>query len=340
MNRECVIYEKNRTYGNRLMSAMSKRAAMRFKVQMFTDREQFESYIKNNEPDVLLTGEESYYADIRKLYSGRIILLMDEYADSNSIKEVYGQDIIGVCRYQSSDTLYKEVIKEGKLLRKKQQASVDTIAVYSPVHAEPKSAFVLNLGKVLGEKCKVLYLNLEEFSGLDEILPDMEKGTLSDAIYYYRQGKSTAIEKIKETISTAAGFDYIAPVKCAEDISGIEPEEMLDFIGCIGKELAYDVIILDISEAVRDKWKILENASRFYMPIKDDYMSARKIAQFETYYGGTGKEEILDNTVKVRLPEGEGNINPDFWDKLQAGGMYRYVKKLTEQWEASVGGNK
>lgn len=340
MNRECVIYEKNRTYGNRLMSAMSKRAAMRFKVQMFTDREQFENYIKNNEPDVLLTGEESYYGEIKRLYSGRIIVLMDEHADCGSIKDIYGQDVVGVYRYQSGDLLYKEVIKEGKLVRKKEQSSVNTIAVYSPVYAEPKSAFVLNLGKVLGEKYKVLYLNLEEFSGLDEVLPDMEKGTLSDAIYYYRQGKSAAIEKIKEIISTEAGFDYIAPVKCAEDISQIESEEMLDFIDCIGKELAYDIIILDISEAVRDKWKILESVSRFYMPIKDDYMSSRKIAQFETYYGCTGKEEILDNTVKIRLPEGEENINPHFWDKLQAGGMYRYVKKLTEQWEASVGGNK
>lgn len=340
MNRECVIYEKNRTYGNRLMSVLSKRAAMRFRVQMFTDREQFESYIKNNEPDVLLTGEESYYGDIKKIYSGRIIVLMEEYADSDSIKDIYGQDAIGVYRYQSSDLLYKEVIKGGKLIRKKARASVDTIAVYSPVYAEPKSAFVMNLGKVLGEKYKVLYLNFEEFSGLDEILPDMEKGTLSDAIYYYRQGKNTAIEKIRETISTVAGFDYIAPVKCAEDISGIETEEMLDFIDCIGRELAYEVIILDISEAVRDKWKILESSGCFYMPIKDDYMSVKKIAQFETYYGCTGREEILDNTVKIRLPEGEGNINPDFWDKLKAGGMYRYVKKLAEQWEASVGGNK
>ncbi len=340
MNRECVIYEKNMEYGNRLMSAISKRAAMRFKVQMFTDREQFEGYIKNNEPDMLLTGEESYYDDIREMYSGRIIVLVDEQADSSCINEIYGQDVIGVYRYQSSDMLYKEVIKEGRLVRKKEQTSANTIAVYSPVYAEPKSAFVLNLGKVLGEKYKVLYLNLEEFSGLGEILPDMEKGTLSDAMYYYRQGKSAAIEKIKGTIGTTAGFDYIAPVKCAEDISGIEPEEMLDFIGCIGNELAYDVIILDISEAVHDKWKILENVSQFYMPIKDDYISARKIEQFETYYGGTGKEAILDNTVKVRLPEGEENVNPDFWDKLQAGGMYRYVKKLTEQWEASVGGNK
>lgn len=340
MNRECVIYEKNRTYGNRLMSAVSKRAAMRFKVQMFTDREQLESYIKSNEPDVLLTVEESYYGDIRKLYSGRIIVLMDEHIDSSGIEELYGQDVVGVYRYQNSDMLYKEIIKEGQLVRKKEQAFVNTIAVYSPVYAEPKSAFILSLCKALGEKYNVLYMNFEEFSALDDILPDMEKGNLSDALYYYRQGKRTAVEKIKEIIGTTAGFDYIAPVKCAEDIGGTEADEMLDFIDCIGRELAYDVIVLDISEAVRDKWKILENVSCFYMPVKDDYVSARKIAQFETYYGGTGREEILDNAVKLRLPEGEGSIRPDFWDRLQAGGMYRYVKKLAEQWEASVGGNK
>ncbi len=340
MNRECVIYEKNRIYGSRLMTAMTKRAAMRFKVQMFTDREQFEGYIRNNKPDVLLTGEESYYDDIRKLYAGRIIVLVDEYADNNSIEESYGQNVVGVYRYQSSDMLYKEVIKEGQLVRKKESSQINTIVVYSPVYAEPKVAFVLNLAKVFGERYKVLYLNLEEFSGLDEILADMGKGTLSDALYYYRQGKGAAVDKIKETINTVAGFDYIAPMKCADDVSSIEPEEILDFIDCIGKASAYDIIILDISEAVRDKWKILESVSCSYMPVRDDYISARKIAQFETYYGGTGKEGILDNTIKIRLPEGEGSVNADFWDKLQTGGMYRYVKKLTEQWEASVGGDK
>lgn len=340
MSRECVIYEKNRIYGGRLMTAIEKRAAMRFKVQMFTDREQFEGYIRNNTPDVLLTGEESYYDDIRKLYAGRVIVLVDEYADNNNMEERYGHDVVGVYRYQNSDMLYKELIKAGQLVRKKETALINTIVVYSPVYAEPKAAFVLNLAKVFGERYKVLYLNLEEFSGLDEILSDMGNGTLSDAIYYYQQGKGTAIDKIRETINTVAGFDYIAPVKCAEDVSGIEPEEMLDFIDCIGKALAYDIIILDISEAVRDKWKILENVSCYYMPVKDDYISARKIAQFDTYYGGTGKEGILDNTIKVRLPEGEGRVNADFWDKLQTGGMYRYVKKLTEQWEASVGGDK
>jgi len=340
VNRECVIYEKDRVYGSRLMTAITKRAAMRFKVQMFTEREQLESYIRNNKPDVLLTGEESYYDDIRKFYSGRIIVLVDEYEDNTCIEESYGQNVVGVYRYQSSDMIYKEVIKGGQLVRKRESSQVNTIVLYSPVYAEPKAAFVLTLAKVFGESYKVLYLNLEEFSGLDEILSDMGKGNLSDALYYYRQGKGAAIDKIKETINTAAGFDYIAPMKCADDVSGIESEEILDFIDCIGKALAYDIIILDISEAVCDKWKILENVSCCYMPVRDDYISARKIAQFETYYGGTGKEGILDNTIKIRLPEGEGSVNADFWDKLLTGGMYRYVKKLAEQWEASVEGDK
>lgn len=340
MNRECVIYEKNREYGSRLMTAVAQRAAMRFRVQLFTDREHLESYIKSNEPDVLLTGEECYYEGIRKMYQGRIIMLLDEPEDSDSVEKLYGQNVVGVYRYQSSEILYKEVAKGGGLVRKKGSDSVNTITVYSPVYAEPKVTFVLTLAKVLGEKYKVLYLNLEEFSGLDELLPDVERGTLSDAIYYYRQGKAAALDKIKQIINTVSGFDYITPVKCAEDISSIEPEEMLDFIDCIGKEMAYDVVILDVSESVREKWKILESSTRLYMPVKDDYISARKIACFETYYGGTGKEGILDNTVKVRLPEGEGGVSTEFWSKIHMGGMYRYVKKLTEQWEVSVERNR
>ena len=82
-----------------------------------------------------------------------------------------------------------------------------------------RTAFALNIAKVVSEKYKVLYMNLEEFSGLDEILISDNGTTLSDAFYYYRQGKQQSYEKISSTIHCCEGINYISPVICAEDIS-------------------------------------------------------------------------------------------------------------------------
>lgn len=83
-------------------------------------------------------------------------------------------------------------------------------------------------------------MNLEEFSGLDEILISDNGTTLSDAFYYYRQGKQQSYEKISSTIHCCEGIDYISPVICAEDISFMEIEDIVGFIECVGKGGGYE----------------------------------------------------------------------------------------------------
>ena len=50
------------------------------------------------------------------------------------------------------------------------------IGVYSPVHRIGKTGFALKLGEQLGEEQPVLYLNLEEYAGVDHYLPMKEDG--------------------------------------------------------------------------------------------------------------------------------------------------------------------
>ena len=231
------------------------------------------------------------------------------------------------------DRIYRELMEHSDLQPKKRLDTFDVIGIYSPVNVMPKTEFALNIAKVLSEKYKVLYINFEEFSGLDEILVSTDDITLSDALYYYRQQRDNASEKIMGTIRSVDGIDYIAPVMCAEDISYVESEQLVSFVECVGKNKGYEVIILDLSSAVKQPWRLMECCSTIYMPVRNDYLSERKILEFETYFYGIGMSKMLDRIEKVRLPECESGVDREFWEKIKSGGMYRFVKKILERSE-------
>ena len=109
-----------------------------------------------------------------------------------------------------------------------------------------------------------------------------------------------------------------------------EIEDIVGFIECVGKGGGYEIIVLDISTAIRQSWRLMECCNVVYMPIKNDYLSCRKISTLESYYYSMGVDSMIKVIEKVRLPEGENAVDKDFISKITTSGMYRYVKKLLE----------
>ena len=58
------------------------------------------------------------------------------------------------------------------------------LGVYSPVGRCLKTSFALTMGKLLAQEERVLYLNLEEFSGLSVLMKEEYKSDLSDLLYF------------------------------------------------------------------------------------------------------------------------------------------------------------
>ena len=316
MNRTCAIYDNNENYARRLMHAMSMKANQQFNIELFTQKDAFEKYLRDGSPTVAMVSESGFYDGISDLYDGSLVVLTEEPENETDAKR-FGSNATAVYRYQPMDRIYRELMEHSDLQPKKRLDTFDVIGIYSPVNVMPKTEFALNIAKVLSEKYKVLYINFEEFSGLDEILVSTDDITLSDALYYYRQQRDNAAEKIMGTIRSVDGIDYIAPVMCAEDISYVESEQLVSFVECVGKNKGYEVIILDLSSAVKQPWRLMECCSTIYMPVRNDYLSERKILEFETYFYGIGMSKMLDRIEKVRLPECESGVDRDQYRPFQ-----------------------
>lgn len=330
MSETCVIYDNNENYGRRLMGAISIKAQADFNVLLFTKQNELERFLEEREPQLMLVSENGYYKDICDMYKGRLLVLTEEMCEKDEAKK-YGDNAAVIYRYQSFDKIYRQILEAGGIKQKRLNGTVRVAGIYTPVAVVERNAFSLCMARHYSLTKKTLYINIEEFSGLGEILAGDNDLTLSDALYYYRQNNERTEENIRNTIVTRDGLDYIVPIRCAEDISYTDVHQIMDFIDYLSRQYAYEVIVADISCAIRSPWKLLSNCSEVYVPQKDDYISMCRLEDMKKYFVAAGLDKLQEKIKYIRIPEGEAAIMTDFWNKMTGSGLYRYAKKIVEE---------
>ena len=189
--------------------------------------------------------------------------------------------------------------------------TTEIYAVYSPLGRCLKTSFALTLGQILAKERAVLYLNLEEYSGFEEMLGKGFAQNLSDLLYFVRQENGNLIYKMNSMVQTINNLDFIPPVRTPEDIRGTAWEDWEKLIQEIVLHSNYEFVILDIGGAVDGTFQVLDMCRRIYMPVLSDPVSISKIAQFENLIRIWDYPQILTRTVKVRPPFHGGNVAPE-----------------------------
>ena len=320
----CAVYDVDETYANKLMNVLNGKKGMPFRTIAFTREEALLAFLENNELNVLVISEQAVTETIRKANIKQIIVLSEED------REYEGEGVKGVYKYQSSENIIREVMSYYVGNYTMSVVKTKIIGIYSPIHHVCKTSFALALAKAYAAKDNtVLYINLEEFSGLGEILPEGGGGNLSDAIYYYKFSEGNLMQHIGELVCNIGNLHYIPPIKCAEDVTAIKTEEWIDFLSRMGADAGYDVIVLDISNAVKEQWRLLDICTKVYLPMREDYISRKKINDFDTYMLAMGKEHVSEMIEKLLLPKDKNmGLEPDFLEKVEWSLLGKYAKEM------------
>ena len=122
------------------------------------------------------------------------------------------------------------------------------LCVYSPVNRCQKTSFALTLGQILAEEDRTLYINLEDFSGMSALMNEMFTGSISDLLYYYRQGQCSWA-RLSSMIYTWGDLDYIPPARYPEDLSQTEGGYLAGFLSDLAKTSVYRMIVVDAGQS-------------------------------------------------------------------------------------------
>lgn len=317
-------------YARNFMDYLNRKNNIPFEIQAFTTVEGLLACAKSVHIELLLISGKAMCREIRDLDIGKIVILSEG---------VYPPELDrypSVYKYQSSADVIREVMAcygeeravipiQFPVLKK----TTEVLGVYSPLGRCLKTSFALTLAQILARDRAVLYLNLEEYAGFEELMGKEFPHNLSDLLYYVRQKNQNLIYRMNGMIQTVNNLDFVPPVKNPADIHTASWEDWDYLLNEIVLHSSYQTVVLDIGGGVDSVFQLLDRCRQIYMPVLNDTLSACKLAQFENLLQEWDFSQVLTKTEKVRLPfhvgqePGANYVEQLIWSELGD-----YVRKL------------
>ena len=318
--KQMAVYDREPDYTCRFAEYVNQRKEPLFLVHGFTDREELGNFVQENPVDILLTTPDTLEDVSQKENLGQVILL----SDSEYPEEEPGYPMI--YKYQSCERILRKVldvyaeqarIAVGHALRLE---DMTLIGVYSPIGRTGKTSFALAFGRELSKRRKTLYINMEEYSGFHILYPNGDGWTLSELMYFLKQGKRTFVWKLEGMVRQIGGLDYIPPLKSPRELRQVDLEDWEALLEALGRETNYEFVILDLDGLVNGLFELMERCEKIYMPVSQDEIAGAKLLQYEESLKLLDLEEILEKTKKIQISMG-GDLEAlartegEVWDK-------------------------
>lgn len=326
-----VFYDKEKEYARNFMEYVSEKKGLPFKIKVFSDMEQLKIFVKEKVPELLIVSEDVLEEDMKEFEMTDFIVL----SEGNQVRENTDQLII--YKYQSMENILEEIIDycvSKKYERESLHPGLRTniVGIYSPIGRSGKTSFAMTLGQIMQNDGPVLYINMEEFSGFSTIFTKDYRSDLSDLMYYYRQSPESVAIKLKAVVKNFHGIDCVPPMTYSGDIRNVKSVCWAQMIRDIATTGMYESIILDLSNMLSDVFDVLDICDCIYMPLDDDRLSMCKINEYEEFMLRTEREEIMNKTVKIKLPKSEGiSWSENYTEQLLWGEMGTFIRKLLKE---------
>lgn len=312
------------------MEYLMQKKNIPFEVQAFTSPEVLIDFARSNSVEILLISDKAMTDEIRQLPIRQIIIL------SEGVHNPELDQYPAVYKYQSSDKVIREVMAcygvEHEVIPGKNcvnKKAMRVIGIYSPVGRTQKTSFALTLGQILGRDNAVLYLNMESYSGFEQVMEMQFENGLSDILYYARQQNTGIVYKIAGMVQTIQNLDFLPPVLFPMDIQTTKYEEWLWLFRQLEQNSNYEVLILDLGDGVSDLYQILDYCTEVYVPIRQDVMSMAKIAQFEHTLQLWDSADVVKKIRKIRIPfYTAGKSGKEWAEELAWSELGDFVRKL------------
>lgn len=325
MKKSMAVYDADFRYADRLAEFANQRKQVPFRAVAFTSLEKLKEFSKRESIDLLLIGDSVKQEQLEGIPVGQTVRL----SQNGMAKE--GEAV--VYKYQSSDNLLREVMswyhpKEVPALMTVTGQRSRIIGVYSPISRCGKTSFALTLGQIKAREEKVLYLTLEEFSGLSALTGTVYTGGLSDLLYYYTQREYSPVRLGSVTYSFGE-LNYIPPFTYAEDKNGVGQEVFAGLIQRIAADGAYAELILDVGTFCGGTEEILGICDVVYVPIREDAVSSAKLEEWKEYLNRSGRSAVWEKLRFLKLPEpGLISARENFPEQLLWSELGDFVREL------------
>lgn len=251
-----------------------------------------------------------------------LIYLYDPDQEVQISKEEGGVYLVE--KYQEVNKIVDEIMKHiGEEIRNVTQTGqlpvkASTVTVYSLSENEYQLPLAVTLASILGEQERVLLLDLQENSGLSQLIGDSSEAGLEELLVMM-EGKCFSQNRMAACIGHLDRLDYVYPAGNTECLcEGCAPIYR-QLIRVLSREMGYNTVILNLGSRFAGFFEMLEESREIYL------LKSR---------GGLGKwrqKEFMDEIEKHGMPQLKERIR-EIAIPMMAGPIVS-CERLVEQWK-------
>ncbi len=292
------IYGEEGEYVRKLAAYIRRRCSDSLEVKAFTKKEALKECLEEGGVDCMLTESDGEP-------------LCREYRVWTALLSECGEEAKergGICieKYQSAEQIWKMLLKfGGERLQGAGTPFTATdaepvfIGIASPVHGCGKTSLGLFAGRLLAEYERTLFLSLDEFSCLPEILGEGGGvAELSELYYYYSQGELSGI-RLQPALCRWGKAEYLVPAGEPEDLYREGKPYEAGFFRALAQAGAYRYVVLDLGNSLFGKEGILGLCKRLYVPEETSPGGLIRMEQFCKWLENRG---LSERAVRCRIP--------------------------------------
>lgn len=308
MRRTCIgIYGTEGDYVRKLAGYIRRRCSDGLEVKAFTKKEALKECLEQGGVDCMLAEPDG--ESLCSEYNVWTALLCEEGSETEA------GGIVRIEKYQSAEQIWRLLLKSGGerlagagAVFAAKDADTVFIGIASPVHGCGKTSLGLCAGRLLGQKERTLFLTLDEFSCLPEILGEGSvPAELSELYYYYSQGELSAA-RLQSALCRWGEAEYLVPAGEMEDLYREGGPYETGFFRTLAQAGAYRYVVIDLGNSLFRKEELLGMCERLYVP--EQNLPGGRI-RMECFYQWLERRGLSARAVRCRIPWDAARCRPD-----------------------------
>lgn len=257
------LYLGDREYGERFIGCLMNHYRDRLELHLFTDSQGLRAACSGMDGLVLSEWGESYEEIGQQI---PVIVLYDsEETDKMQEGEVFFVD-----KYQEVNKIVDEILRHiGEEIKDVQQngrigQKLQTFAVYSLAENEYQMPFAVTMASIMSEREKVLLLDLQENSGLSQLVGEGKEAGLEELLVMAESGKYSGA-RMAGCVEHLDNIDVVCPVCNTECLCEAQAETYRKLLQILAQEMGYTTIIMNMGSRFVGFFEFLADCEGIYL---------------------------------------------------------------------------
>lgn len=339
--KKLAIYTDSKIYSDKLCDYLQGHVFNEYSVGIFTEEDELYKQLKDGKLSLLLIQETKYKSLKKRAEQDefrienavlKIICLYEDDCLYENESDIRDNNTVCLYMYLPASSIVAEILSDSEdLLYSKRSNENDKpckiIGVYSPIGGIGTTTLSLALAKEDSKKNRVLFIDLEVFSPVGEMLYVDETISLAEIIYDFSSNNKLKQSVLNKYVQDAEGFSTIAPFRNIIELSTLSADIWNGFVSGIAKSGSFDEVIVCISDLVNDLFGIINNCEEVIIPYREGVISRRKLELFDSQLKGEMSNQKYERIV--RFVEYPYFVNQeDRYEELETTDVGKWIRRL------------